>query len=159
MNLILKIKQHTMQLKFLLFLGVTGGVFSGLINMLLEDKNQFVAIFAVVVIDMIFGVLQALKSGTFQTKKSVKALYRIGAFWWLLATVLIIEDAFSFASFLSEAILLPILVFQLISVLKNMSLLGIISNATLLKILKNIDTHKHTETIEDLEELNPLRHE
>ncbi|WP_431166328.1 phage holin family protein [Tenacibaculum halocynthiae] len=159
MNLILKIKQHTMQLKFLLFLGVTGGVFSGLINMLLEDKNQFVAIFAVVVIDMIFGVLQALKSGTFQTKKSVKALYRIGAFWWLLATVLIIEDAFSFASFLSEAILLPILVFQLISVLKNMSLLGIISNALLLKILKNIDTHKHTETIEDLEELNPLPHE
>ncbi|WP_435263431.1 phage holin family protein [Tenacibaculum sp. nBUS_03] len=159
MNIILKIKQHTMQLKFLLFLGVAGGVFSGLINMLIKEQNQFVAIFAVVVIDMIFGVIQALKSGTFQTKKSVKALYKIGAFWWLLATVLIIEDAYSFASFLSEAILLPILVFQLISVLKNMSLLGIISNVLLLKILKNIDTHKHSESIKEVEELNPLTHE
>ncbi|WP_176829840.1 phage holin family protein [Tenacibaculum sp. MAR_2009_124] len=149
-----------MKLKLFIALSVAGGVFSDIISLFIKEKNQFLAIFAVVAIDVIFGVIRSIKKGNFQTRKSFKGLSRFVAFCWLLATVLLIEDAYSFASFLSEAILLPILIFQLISVLKNMSLLGLISNETLLKILNKIDTHKHDESnSENFDDLNSLSHE
>jgi hypothetical protein len=64
------------------------------------------------------------------------------AFWLLLAVVLTIEKGFPFASFLSEAVLLPIISFSLISALKNMQILGLIENSLLNEILSKIDKHK-----------------
>lgn len=119
-----------------------GAIFSDIIAHLLGSQYQFIAILAVVILDLFFGVLKALKLNNFETKKSFKALFMLGAFWSLLAVVLLIEKGFPFASFLSEAIILPIIVFQIISVLKNMQLLGFITSNQLVKILSNIDKHK-----------------
>jgi phage-related holin len=60
----------------------------------------------------------------------------------LLGTVLVIERGFPFASFLSEAVILPILVFQLISIIKNLNRLGFINGELADKILSKIDNHK-----------------
>ncbi|MDB0602372.1 phage holin family protein [Tenacibaculum maritimum] len=131
-----------MKTKLIITLFAGGAIFSDLIALLLNSKYQFISIAAVVILDLLFGVVKALKLKNFETKKTFKAVFMLVAFWGLLATVLTIEKGFPFASFLSEAILLPILVFQLISILKNMQLVGLINNTTLTKILSNIDRHK-----------------
>lgn len=131
-----------MRTKILVTAFSVGAMFSELFEDFLTAKYQFIAIFFVVLLDATFGILKAFKLGNFQTKKTFKAIYMLVGFWFLLATVLTIEKGFPFASFLSEAILLPILLFQLISTLKNMQLLGLLNNDTLTRILSNIDKHK-----------------
>ena len=123
-------------------ISLAGGILSELISTLLTAKYQFIAIMAVVILDAVFGIAKAFKLGNFETKKTFKAIYMLVAFWLLLSVVLFIEKGFPFASFLSEAVLLPILLFQLASILKNLQLLGLIENSTLTKILSNIDKHK-----------------
>lgn len=122
-----------------------GATFSTIISHFLVNKYQFIAVMAIVMADMFFGMSRALNEGTFKVKKAFKGIYMVVAFWLLLAVVLLIEKGFPFASFLSEAVLLPILLFQLISILKNMQILGLISNDTLNNILDKIDKQKGTK--------------
>lgn len=131
-----------MKIKTLIYAFSFGAISAEWIQLLLDAQHQFIAIFAVVVLDAFFGICKAFKLGNFETKKTFKAVYMLVGFWLLLATVLTIEKGYPFASFLSEAVMMPILLFQLISTLKNMQLVGLINNNTLLKILSNIDKHK-----------------
>jgi toxin secretion/phage lysis holin len=122
-----------------------GAMCSDIIDDFLIEKYQFLSIFLVVFTDMIFGIAKALKVGNFETKKAFKGLWMITAFELLLAVLLLIEKGFPFASWISEAVLLPIIVFEIISILKNMSILGLINNTVLRKILKNVDKYKEVE--------------
>jgi phage-related holin len=131
-----------MKTKILLYAFSFGAITAEWVQLVIDAQDQFLAIFFVVLLDVIFGIAKAMKLGNFETNKTFKAIYMLVSFWLLLATVLTIEKGFPFASFLSEAILLPILIFQLISILKNMQLLGLINNTTLDKILTKIDKHK-----------------
>lgn len=131
-----------MKTKLLISAFSIGALTSEWIQMVFENKHQFIAILFVVLLDAFFGIAKAFKLGNFETKKTFKAIFMLVGFWLLLATVLTIEKGFPFASFLSEAILLPILLFQLISTLKNMHLVGLLNNDALAKILSNIDKHK-----------------
>lgn len=131
-----------MKTKILLTSFSLGAMLSEVLESFMIEKYQFLAIFFVVLLDTTFGILKAFKLRNFETKKTFKSVFMLVGFWGLLATVLIIEKGFPFASFLSEAIILPIILFQLISTLKNMQLLGLLNNTTLTKILENIDRHK-----------------
>jgi phage-related holin len=131
-----------MKTKIMLYTFSFGALTSQWIEMLVDAQYQFIAILFVVLLDAFFGIAKAFKLGNFETKKTFKAVFMLVGFWLLLATVLTIEKGFPFASFLSEAILLPILLFQLISTLKNMHLVGLLNNEALAKILSNIDKHK-----------------
>ena len=63
--------------------------------------------------------------------------------WELILTVILsIELGFTGTGWLSETILAPFLVFQLISALKNASMAGFIKNELLNEILDRIDKHK-----------------
>ena len=53
-----------------------------------------------------------------------------------------IEKGFIGAGWLSETIIIPFMVFQLISALKNASMAGFIKMDLLNKILDKIDSHK-----------------
>lgn len=131
-----------MKSKLLIIAFSIGAISAEWIEMIINARHQFFAILFVVLLDAFFGIAKAFKLGNFQTKKTFKALYMLVAFWFLLATVLSIEKGFPFAGFLSEAILLPILLFQLISTLKNMQLAGVLDSSLVNKILSNIDKHK-----------------
>jgi phage-related holin len=89
-----------------------------------------------------FGIWKAFKQDSFETRKAFKAVIMLVAFEALLAVLLTIEKGFPFASWISEAVILPIIMFELISILKNMHLIGLIDNTLLAKILKNVDKHK-----------------
>jgi toxin secretion/phage lysis holin len=128
----------------LLFLsGGIGALLTELLNLMISEIFQFIAIVAVVLLDALLGISRALINKEFETRKAFKGIFMMVAFTGLLATVLIIEKGYPFASFLSETVLLPIIVFQVISILKNMQLLGLISGTLLDKIIDNIDKHKN----------------
>lgn len=134
-----------MRTKFLIFIfSVTGGVlYSDIIETLLNAQWQFISISGIISLDGILGVCSALKSKSFKTSKTFTVLYKIGALNTLLAVVLSVEKGFPVASFLSEMIILPIIIFQLISIVKHLNLLKIISGPIADKILSNIDQHKN----------------
>lgn len=109
-----------------------------------DNVAMFEAITWVVVIDCIAGVSVAFKFHKFETQKALKVVYYLATYWILLAMVLQVEKGFPSAFWLSEAIIMPILVFQVISILKSLGLLGIIQNPLLTQILEKIDQHKNT---------------
>lgn len=123
----------------LAFIGLILGSFKVLC---LENVNIFIAVGAVVLFDFFIGVANAINKGKFQTKKALKLVYYLTTYWSLSAVVLLIEKAFPSAFFLSECIIMPLLVFVTISAIKNLSLLGLISNTLLKDILSKIDKHK-----------------
>jgi uncharacterized membrane protein YiaA len=127
-----------------LFSAATGGLFSEIIETFINAKGQFIAILVVVAFDFTVGIIKAVhdKEG-FKTYKLFKTLAKLVLFWCLLATVLSLEAGFPYASFLSEAIMLPILVLLLMKSLKKFQEMGYINSETLSRITGNIDKHKN----------------
>ena len=111
----------------------------------LNNIDQFAAITAVVILDALFGFVVALTKGTFETRKALKFVWKFAGYTSLLAALLIVEAGFKGAFWLSETIIVPILLFQVVSILKNMSLAGIIPGELLKKILLKVDKYKEID--------------
>lgn len=111
-------------------------------NLTAENVEQFLAVGVVVFADGFFGIWAGIKREGFQTNKALKVL-KTFIFWvMMLACILAIEKGFTGTAWLSETIMAPFLVFQLVSILKNASLAGIIKNELLTQILDRLDKHK-----------------
>jgi len=111
-------------------------------NLTADNIEQFLAVGLIVFADGFFGVWAGMKREGFQTFKALKVLKTL-IFWIImLACILSIEKGFQGTAWLSETIMAPFLVFQLISVLKNASMVGAIKNELLTQILDKLDKHK-----------------
>jgi len=111
-------------------------------NLSITHYDQYLSLIAVVFIDGFFGVIAGTKREGFQTCKAIKVL-RTAAVWVLILTVLLsVEHAYRGTDWLSETILVPFIVFQLISALKNASMAGFIKAPLLNQILDVLDKHK-----------------
>jgi phage-related holin len=121
---------------FLSFLG------SYFLNLTMGNIEQFLGILAVVMLDGFFGVCAGIKREGFKTYKALKVLRTLGIWWLILGAILVVEEGFTGAGWLSETIVIPFLVFELISALKNASMLGWINNELLNQLLDKIDKHK-----------------
>jgi len=111
-------------------------------NLTTDNIEQFLAVGLIVFADGFFGVWAGMKREGFQTFKALKVLKTL-IFWIImLACILSIEKGFQGTAWLSETIMAPFLVFQLISVLKNASMVGAIKNELLTQILDKLDKHK-----------------
>ena len=104
--------------------------------------EQYLALIAVVFVDGFFGIVAGVKREGFQTRKAVRVLQR--AIMWIvfLTVILMVEKGFQGTSWLSETIIVPFIVLQLVSALKNASMSGFIKIEELNKILDRIDNHK-----------------
>jgi phage-related holin len=111
-------------------------------NLTADNIEQFLAVGLIIFADGFFGVWAGIKREGFQTFKALKVVKTL-IFWIImLACILSIEKGFTGTSWLSETIMAPFLVFQLISVLKNASMVGIVKNELLTQILDKLDKHK-----------------
>jgi len=111
-------------------------------NLAMSNSDQYLALVGVVMADGFFGVIAGIKREGFQTCKALKVLKTLVTWIILLTTLLMVEQGFKGTSWLSETILVPFIVFQLISALKNASISGFIDIAALNTILDKIDLHK-----------------
>jgi len=111
-------------------------------NLTVDNAEQFLSVALIIFVDGFFGVWAGIKREGFQTCKAIKVL-KTFSFWTLmLGCILSIEKGFQGTSWLSETIMAPFMVFQLISILKNASMVGIIKNELVIKILDKLDQHK-----------------
>ena len=107
-----------------------------------DNIEQFLAVGLVIFADGFFGVWAGIKREGFQTFKALSVLKTFGFWVVMLAAILSIEKGFTGTSWLSETIMAPFLVFQLISILKNASMVGVVKNELLTQILDKLDKHK-----------------
>jgi phage-related holin len=111
-------------------------------NLTMTYSEQYLALIAVVFLDGFFGVIAGARREGFKTFKALSVI-RTAAVWSMFLTViLLVEQGFKGTSWLSETILIPFVIFQLISALKNASMCGFIKADVLNQILDRIDNHK-----------------
>lgn len=113
-----------------------------LLNLTMENAEQYFAIVATVSLDGVFGMIAGARREGFKTFKALKILTTAVVWIVFLTTLLIIENGFPGTSWLSETILLPFVFFQIVSALKNASMAGFIEAKLLVEILDKIDLHK-----------------
>ena len=116
------------------------------LDLTINNAEQYIAVMGVLAVDGIFGVIAGVKREGFQTKKALKILKSIATWVLLLSGVLMVEKSFEGMGWLSETVIAPFIVFQLVSALKNASMAGLISNDLLNIILDKIDNHKGNRT-------------
>tara|TARA_R110001592_G_scaffold69027_2_gene211584 strand:+ start:277 stop:615 length:339 start_codon:yes stop_codon:yes gene_type:complete len=108
----------------------------------MQNAEQYLAVATLVFADGFFGIIAGVKREGFKTYKAIKILKTL-IFWVLILTlILVIEKSIPGAGWLSETMLMPLVIFQLISVIKNASMSGFIKADVLNKILDRIDRHK-----------------
>ena len=120
----------------------TAFICSYFMEITMQNAEQYLAIIALIFADGFFGVIAGVKREGFKTYKAVKILKNL-LFWIIFLTVILgIEANFSGTFWLSETIITPLIIFQLISALKNASMAGFVKIDELNKILDKIDRHK-----------------
>lgn len=111
-------------------------------NIAFNYSDQYLSLISVVLLDGFFGIFAGCKREGFKTFKALKVI-RTAVVWIIFLTVLlIVESGFPGTNWLSETILVPFIVFQILSALKNASMSGFIKTDLLNSILDKIDNHK-----------------
>jgi len=130
-------------MKLILASTATVGFFcSYFLQLTMDNAEQFLAVAAVLLLDGFFGIIAGIKREGFKTYKALKVLKSIFAWEVILTAILMIEKGFTGTSWLSETVITPFIIFQMISALKNASMSGFIKNELLNIILDKIDKHK-----------------
>ena len=134
--------------KFSLFIAsISSGVayiLSYIFDVTSNNSEQYLAVIAVMFMDGFFGICAGIKKEGFKTCKALQILKNIFTWIIILTVTLMVEKGFSGTSWLSEVIITPFLIFQIISALKNASMAGFIKGKILNEILDRIDKHKGT---------------
>lgn len=119
-----------------------GFICSYFMELTMQNAEQYLAITTLVFADGFFGIIAGIKREGFKTYKAIKIL-RTLLFWVIMLTlILVIEKSIPGAGWLSETMLMPLVIFQLISTVKNASMAGFIKADVLNQILDRIDKHK-----------------
>ena len=119
-----------------------GFICSYFMELTMQNAEQYLAVTTLVFADGFFGVVAGIKREGFKTYKAIRIL-RTLIFWVIMLTlILVIEKSIPGAGWLSETMLMPLVIFQLISTVKNASMAGFIKGEMLNQILDNIDKHK-----------------
>jgi len=130
-------------MKLILASTATVGFFcSYFLQLTMDNAEQFLAVAAVLLLDGFFGIIAGIRREGFKTYKALKVLKSIFAWEVILTVILMIEKGFTGTGWLSETVITPFIVFQMISALKNASMSGFIKNELLNIILDKIDKHK-----------------
>jgi len=111
-------------------------------NLAMNNSEQYLAVVAVIFMDGFFGIIAGTKREGFKTYKAVRILKTLTAWIVTLTVLIMVEAGFKGTSWLSETILIPLIIFQVISALKNAAQAGFIKNEALTSILDKIDKHK-----------------
>lgn len=108
----------------------------------LDNFEQYLAVVATVLLDGFFGIIAGIRREGFKTFKALKVIRTMFIWVMFLTTILIVERGFTGTGWLSETVLIPFIVFQLMSALKNASMSGFIKADMLNVILDKFDKHK-----------------
>jgi hypothetical protein len=132
----------TFYLKLMLPLFTFSFLITYVFNISIAYWEQFFAVTLVIAVDGVFGIIRGCISEGFKTYKALKIFKTLFTWIFIMATLLVVEKAYPFASWLSETFMFPVIVFYLISALKNASQAKLIKSELLNKIMEKVDQHK-----------------
>jgi len=112
------------------------------LELYMGNLEQYLGLLAVIFIDGFFGITAGIKREGFETRKAVRVLQRAITWIVFLTVIIMVEKGFAGTAWLSETIIVPFIILQLISALKNASMAGFIKAELLNEILDRIDNHK-----------------
>ena len=92
---------------------------SYILDVTTNNVEQYLAVIAVMFMDGFFGVIAGIKREGFKTYKAVRILKNVFTWISILTVTLMVEKGFTGTSWLSEVIITPFLIFQIISALKT----------------------------------------
>ena len=92
----------------------------------MENIEQYLAVVAVLWLDGVFGIQAGIKREGFKTYKALKITRNTFVWLAILTVILMVEKGFAGTAWLSEVIVVPFMILQLISALKNASMAGLI---------------------------------
>lgn len=111
-------------------------------HLAMNNAEQYLAVVGVMFLDGVFGMIAGARREGFQTRKAISVLKNTFSWVAILTAILMIEKGFAGTSWLSEVVVVPFMIFQLISALKNASMAGFIKANQLNHFLDQIDKHK-----------------
>jgi hypothetical protein len=111
-------------------------------DLTMSNYEQYLAIVGVLFLDGIFGMIAGTKREGFKTFRALQVLRSVVVWVTFLTVILMVEKGFTGTAWLSEVIIIPFILFQLISALKNASMAGYIKAGLLNEILDRVDNHK-----------------
>jgi len=112
------------------------------LNLTATYPERYLAVCTVIFADGFFGIWAGTLREGFKTYKALKILKTL-VFWIVALTVVLgIEKAWHIGGWISETIIVPFMVFQIISVLKNASMAGFLNHDVISTMLNRIDLHK-----------------
>jgi hypothetical protein len=135
------IKQKYMKILLASSTGL-GFILSYFLQITMNNAEQYMAVVGVVLLDGLFGIISGVKREGFKTYKALRIIKSIFTWVLMLTSILMIEKGFPGTSWLSETIIAPFIVFQVISALKNASMAGYVHSDLLNIILDKFDKHK-----------------
>ena len=108
-----------------------------------DPAVSYFAMIGLILADHVAGMTVAIKGKRFKTQKALRIFWTLIAHTGLLIFATNIARGTESLSWLNEAIFVPICVVNLISLIKNLTLLGLIKKDLANFFYKNIDVHKN----------------
>ena len=112
------------------------------LNLSMENMEQYLAVCSVLWLDGVFGIWAGVKREGFKTYKALRITRNTFVWITILTVVLMVEKGFAGTGWLSEVVVVPFMILQLVSALKNASMAGLIKTEELNKILYRNENHK-----------------
>jgi len=119
------------------------------LNLTSSYPERYLAVCTVIFADGFFGIWAGTIREGFKTYKALKIIKTL-LFWIVALTVVLgIEKAWKIGGWISETIIVPFMVFQIISVIKNASMAGFLQHDVISAILHRVDLHKGVTEIKE----------
>lgn len=134
--------------KHVLLITVVGGFSIGAFTGFVEDwifspAASLFALLALIAADHIVGLVVAWKRGSFDTRKALSIFWKLLSHVGLLMFANNLAKGSMFLGWLNEGIFVPVVLVNMLSLIKNLSLLGYIKKDFAQWINKKVDTYKN----------------
>lgn len=101
------------------------------------------AVIAMIIADFITGVWIALRNNKFETNKAMRGVVKLAVYPFLLSIAFNLGKNENILSFLPNVVIFPMCVILILSVIKNLSILGFVDNRLANILYNNIDKYKN----------------
>lgn len=126
------------------FGGFAIGAITGFVsNWIFDPAISYFALIGVLIADHVTGVALALKRNDFQTKKAARIFWTLLSHTALLMFATAVSKGSASLFWLNEGIFVPLVLINLVSLVKNLSLLGFIKKSFAAFLHKKVDTYKN----------------
>lgn len=141
---VLSLKLKTSVLLGTVLGGFTFGAITGSIeNWIYDPATSYLVLIGLIGCDHFTGIYLALKGKRFETKKATRIFYTLIAHTILLTSATHLSRDEQLFSWLNEAVFVPLVLVNFLSLAKNMALLGWIKKDAIKFIYNRIDTYKN----------------